>query len=144
MHHECIHSTHSWQNSSAHYDCMFAEADKDLLSFQSLHIACVLLFFSIQHEDIPYPCALVTWFSEVDDQPCEETGMWIVKPDMDPQGRQLMLVIHLDSILHGAHLIGVSGTTLLPVELKHTDSLNAFQYFYVNKYADHHSHEIAF
>ncbi|PBK83662.1 hypothetical protein ARMGADRAFT_1048374 [Armillaria gallica] len=106
---------------------------RDLSTFQGLHIACVLLFFSIWHEDILYPCMLVTWFSETDDQPCEEMCMWVVKPDLDYQ----------DSILHEAHLIGVSGTTSLPVELKHSDSLDAFQCFYVNKYADHHSYEIA-
>ncbi|KAK0449354.1 hypothetical protein EV421DRAFT_1889156 [Armillaria borealis] len=144
MHCEHIQSTHSWWNRPPHYDCMFAEADKDLASFWGLHVARILLFFSIQHEDILYPYALVTWFSEMDNQPCEEMGMWIVKPDLDHRGGRLMSVIHLDSILRRVHLIGVSGTSSLPVELKHIDSLDAFQYFYVNKYADHHSYKIAF
>lgn len=57
---------------------------------------------------ITYPCALVHWFSTVGDSPDDETGMWMVEPDF-LRGKRVLEVIHLDSILRGAHVIGVSG-----------------------------------
>ena len=53
-------------------------------------------------------------------------------------------VIHIDSILRAAHIIGVSGPQPLPTDFTYGDSLDAFEMFYVNKYVDHHAHEIAF
>ncbi|KAJ7573920.1 hypothetical protein C8J56DRAFT_1065438 [Mycena floridula] len=94
---------------------------------------------SAQHQ-ITYPCVLVWWYSRVADEPDDEMGMWIVKPDIGDAGLD---VIHLDSVLQGAHLIGRAGTDFMP-QIKFTDALDAFQFFYVNKYADHHVHEIAF
>jgi hypothetical protein len=53
-------------------------------------------------------------------------------------------IIHVDTILRAAHLIGVAGSDFLPRTLLFSDSLSAFCLFDVNKYADHHAHEIAF
>ncbi|KAG6811290.1 hypothetical protein H0H92_008157 [Tricholoma furcatifolium] len=111
--------------------------------FRGLHVARVRLFFDITRERRKYSCALVTWFSTVGDEPCAETGMWIVKPDYARDGERIMSVIHIDTILRGAHLIGRAGLDRVPRRLLHSDSLDAFQEFYVNKYIDHHSHEIA-
>jgi hypothetical protein len=48
-------------------------------------------------------------------------------------------------LLRGAHLIGVARKEIVPVaDFDFSDSLDAFQAFYVNKYADHHAHKIAF
>ena len=55
-----------------------------------------------------------------------------------------MSVVHLDTILRNAHLMGVAGGDYIPLDLKFHNSLDAFQEFYVNKYIDHHSHEIVF
>ncbi|KAM6491741.1 hypothetical protein JOM56_012781 [Amanita muscaria] len=43
-----------------------------------------------------------------------------------------------------AHLIGIAGDSFIPSELDHTDSLDAFKSFYVNKFIDYHAHKIAF
>jgi hypothetical protein len=67
------------------------------------------IFLSFTSRGIPYPCALVQWFVVVGDAPCSDTGMWIVKPEMDNDGTQVTLIIHVDSIVRGAHLIGVYG-----------------------------------
>jgi hypothetical protein len=66
--------------------------------------------------------------------------MWIVTPD----SADATQVIHLDSILRDAHLIGVAGSGRLPKDFTFHDSLDAFKAFYVSKFADHHSHEILF
>jgi hypothetical protein len=89
-------------------------------------------------------CALVEWFSTYSDSPCEDTGLWRVEPDYNMGGRRMCSVIHIDTILRSAHLIGVAGPQLLPRHFTYHDSLDAFQLFYVNKYADHHAHEIVF
>ncbi len=53
-------------------------------------------------------------------------------------------MIHLDCILRAAHLIGVTGQESVPKGLKPSDTLDVFPSFFVNKYIDHHAHEIAF
>ena len=70
--------------------------------------------------------------------------MWKVKPDFDSTGGRTMSVVHLDTILQNAHLMGVAGSNFIPLDLNFHNSLDAFQEFYVNKFIDHHSHEIVF
>ncbi|KAJ6536534.1 hypothetical protein DFH09DRAFT_931318 [Mycena vulgaris] len=55
-----------------------------------------------------------------------------------------MDIIHIDTILRGAHLIGIYGDSFLPRHFKYSDTLDRFKAFYINKYADHHAHEITF
>ena len=91
-----------------------------------------------------YPCALVQWFSTYNDAPCEDTGLWRVEPDYDERGQWMSSMIHIDTILCNAHLIGVAGSDMLPRQFTYHNTLDVFKLFYVNKYANHHSHEIAF
>ncbi|TRM57965.1 hypothetical protein BD626DRAFT_411139 [Schizophyllum amplum] len=148
MHHERIRSTHSWRGGPARRDCIFVSRDNvQAAGFRGMHAARVLLFFQFRSEHdagYVYPCALVTWFSVLDDTPCKETGMWLVEPDLDAAGNRVMSVIHVDAILRGAHLIGAAGDDKIPLNFSYTRSLDSFRAFYINKYADHHSHEIAF
>lgn len=143
MYRERIRSVNLWQGTSERRDCVFVEHDANAPGFRGLHVAQVQHFFKIKHQSTPYPCALVAWFSAIGENPCPDTGMWMVKPDFDRHGHRAMAVIHIDSILRGAHLIGIAGKHIIPNQLQHTDSLNAFTSFYVNKYIDHHAHEIA-
>jgi hypothetical protein len=55
-----------------------------------------------------------------------------------------MSIIHLDSMVCGAHLISIADGTQIPHHLTFYRSLDAFKAFYVNKYVDHHAHEYAF
>jgi hypothetical protein len=149
MHRERIRSTQSWYGGRPRRDCVFiAHTDsQDAPGFRGLLVARVYLFFSFKYQDVHYPCALVHWFSTVGDTPDDETNMWIVGPDYLVDGAQCLEVIHLDSILRGAHLIGVAGVDFFLPSHPKIDSLialDSFKLFYVNKYADHHAHEIAF
>ncbi|KAJ6632009.1 hypothetical protein B0H10DRAFT_2159558 [Mycena sp. CBHHK59/15] len=76
--------------------------------------------------------------------PCPDVGMWMVEPDVDNRGQRVMDIIHIDTILRAAHLIGIYGHHSVPRHFKYSDSLDSFKAFYINKYADHHAHEIAF
>ena len=144
MHRERIHAVPSWRNGPPRNDCVFVEQDIAQDGFAGLHAARVLLFFSFTYHSIIYPCALVHWFSAVGNKPCEDTGMWMVKPDLHDNGSKFKAVVHLDCILRGAHLIGLSGKEFLPHNLSCDDALDSFLAFYVNKYIDHHANEIAF
>ena len=141
---QCIRSTPKWRQGPPHHDCIFIKRDIELEGMCGLHVAQVLLFLSFTSNHIVYPCALVQWFVIVGDGPCGETGMWIVKPEMQDDGARVTSIIHVKSILRGAHLIGVYGEQFLPRDFSHSDSLSAFQAYYVNKFIDYHANEIAF
>ncbi|PPQ82127.1 hypothetical protein CVT24_012430, partial [Panaeolus cyanescens] len=146
MFRERLRAVPSWRNGADRYDTVFVcgpgNAAHD--GFRGLLVARIRLFLSVVHERITYPCALVSWFSTVGDDPCPDTDMWMVEPDFDTKGNRIMSVIHIDAILRGAHLIGCAGNGFLPVEFNSSHSLDAFPLYYVNKYIDYHAHEIAF
>ncbi|KAJ6556913.1 hypothetical protein B0H10DRAFT_1847268 [Mycena sp. CBHHK59/15] len=139
-----IRAVRAWRGAPPRYDCIFVEQDAELPGFRGLLAARVLLFMSFKSEGVMYPCALVTWFSAIGDEPCPDVGMWMVEPDLDGRGQRVMDIIHIDSTLRGAHLIPIYGDTFIPHHFKYSSSLDSFKAFYVNKYANHHSHEIAF
>ncbi|KAI1781722.1 hypothetical protein LXA43DRAFT_907952 [Ganoderma leucocontextum] len=144
MHRERICSVQSWRGGRPRRDCVFVSHDESLPGFRGLHVARVHLFFSFAFGQMSYSCALVTWFSAVADEPDADTGMWIVAPDVVSNDTYPMDIISLDSIVRSAHLIGVAGKDYLPRDVGPSESLDVFREFYVNKFADHHSHEIAF
>ncbi|KAJ7491488.1 hypothetical protein B0H11DRAFT_2156508 [Mycena galericulata] len=127
MHHQRINATKSWYHGPARYDCVFLEHNKDLPGFQA---ARVRMFFRSKFRGIDYPRALIHWFSARGEHSCPETGMWIVTPDT------VAWSCHHPS----GNLIGVAGLHNFGL----SDSLDAFKAFYVNQYADHHAHKIAF
>ncbi|KAG2031509.1 hypothetical protein BDR03DRAFT_875804, partial [Suillus americanus] len=51
---------------------------------------------------------------------------------------------HIDTIYRAAHLLPVFSDGPLPLDFHFSYSLDAFNYYYVNKYADHHTNEIVF
>ena len=144
MHRQCIHSVPHWRNGPPRRDHIFLEMDAKLPGMRGLQVAQGMLFFSITFWGVDYPCVLVEWFTVIVDKPGQDTGMWIVEQEVGKDNCQSISVIHLDCIVRGAHLVGVSGSEFLPCQLLHTDSLNTFLTFCVNKFADHHSNEIVF
>ncbi|KAI5998467.1 hypothetical protein EDC04DRAFT_2584686 [Pisolithus marmoratus] len=75
-----------------------------------------MFFFSFKHLGMEYPCAIIRWFDHVGDGP-NNTGMWVVRT-RNAQG-------------------------LDPASIKPNESYDKFQFYYVNKFADHHAFEIA-
>ena len=144
MHRERIRATPRWKGTRGRYDCVYIGKDASAEGFLGLHVARVMLFFSFQFDERPYSCALVEWFTTYGEAPCEDTGLWRVEPDYNARGQRMTSVIHTEMILRSAHLIGVAGTAMLPKQFSYHDTLSAFKLFYVNKYADHHAHEIAY
>ena len=62
-------------------------------------VHCVVTVFSFTSCHILYPCVLVQWFVIIGNAPCGETGMWIVKPEMEEDGTQATSIICIDSIV---------------------------------------------
>ncbi|KAG6825469.1 hypothetical protein H0H92_003615 [Tricholoma furcatifolium] len=106
---ERIQAVPSWRRGPPRYDCIFVSHDDTLPGFRGLLVAQVWLFFTITQEDAKYSCALVSWFSTVGEEPCSETGMWMVEVDRAHDNTLIKEVIHTESILWGAHLIGHAG-----------------------------------
>jgi len=99
MHQEHIQAMKSWRKGPGHYDTIFVNTDPSVEGMQGLDIAHVLLFFSLSHDGIEYPCALVHWFSHVGNSPNDHTGMWVVKLDMLANGGAFTSVIHLNTVI---------------------------------------------
>ncbi|KAI1790338.1 hypothetical protein LXA43DRAFT_1083303 [Ganoderma leucocontextum] len=79
-------------------------------------------------------CAIVEWFSATDSEPDEETGLWVVEPDLDANGARLLDVIDARTIFRSAHLIPVFGEHRVPPYMKFSDSLDSYHAYYVNRY----------
>ena len=145
MRRERIRAVKSWRNGPGRYDTIFINTDPSVEGpgMQGLDIARVRLFFSFSYDGIEYPCAFVHWFSRVGDSPSNNTGMWVVEPEVLNNGETLNSIIHLDTIVRASHLLPVFGPEHVSKTLLFTDTLNTFNKFYVNKYIDHHAFEIA-
>ena len=88
-------------------------------------------------------CTVVKWFSATDNEPDTETGLWVVEPDLDTNGSHVLDVIDVKTIFWGTHLIPVFGEHPVPLYTKFSDSLDSYRAYYVNRYADHHAHDIS-
>ena len=141
MRRERIRSTPSWRGRKPQRNCAFVVEDADVPGMAGLNVVQVQLFFSLVYHNVLYPMALVDWFKKGGCDPLTE--MWVVHPDVSHRSQD-RTVLHLDSFLRGAHLIPIFGNNELPLDLHFTDSLNAFEQYYVNKYIDHHAHKIIF
>ncbi|TFK23429.1 hypothetical protein FA15DRAFT_656761 [Coprinopsis marcescibilis] len=146
MRREWIRSTLSWRGLGPRYDCVYVVEDDQKHGFEGMNVVRVKLFLSFDFEGTTYSCAMVEWFKKVGTKPDSQTGMWVVEPDTtSSQGaHQDTTIIHIDSILHAAHLIPVFGSTDLPATFNHSWSLDTFSAYFVNKYIDHHANEITF
>lgn len=145
MRREWIRCTPSWRKGAPRYDCVYLVGDESKPGFRGLSVVRLKALMSFTFQGIEYPCAVVEWFKTVGRSPDPETGMWIVKPDRS-SGVRDTTIVHLDAVLRSAHLLPVYGAQypLIPPNFDHNDSLDAFGAYYVNKYIDHHSNEIAF
>jgi hypothetical protein len=145
---ECICSVSSWRNGPERWDCVYVVQDQDLPGFRGLLVAQVHAFIRIKPKHTccsqrSYPCAVASWFRTVGNSPCPNTGMWIVEHEVI-HGKKPKSIIHVDTILRGAHLIGIAGDSVVPDDMEHMDGLNAFKTFFVNKYIDYHAHKMVF
>lgn len=140
MYRERIRSNPLWYGIAPRRDTVFVVLDEEEAGMRGMVIAQVLLFFSFKYARRDFACALVHWLVCDGDEPDADTGMWTVRPEFEGNRRTLQ-VIHLDSIARGAHLLPVYGRKFLPEGFDYTYALKVFPSYFVNRYADHHTHE---
>lgn len=144
MRRERIRAVPSWRRGAGRYDCVFVNSDSDEPGMLGLEVARARRFFSFTFRGKLYPCALVHWYSRLGDGPDEDSGMWIVRRDLGEDGAPKACILHLDTIVRAAHLIAMYGDVWVPKGASHTQSLDLFESYYINKYIDHHAFETAF
>ncbi|KAL6308722.1 hypothetical protein BKA93DRAFT_725077 [Sparassis latifolia] len=140
MRHEYIRATPSWRHAGMHFDCSFIKSPSTDDGVDAFEVARILLFFTIHFRDIQYSCVLIRRYELVNDRPDRDTGMWIIRLQMDDDG---ISVIRVDSIIRAAHLIPVFDGRV-PRGLIEHHSLDVYNQFYVNKYVDHHAFYMLF
>jgi hypothetical protein len=145
MYRETIHANPNY-SGSPRYDTVLVSVGDDTDAMGGLLVARVRLLFSYfdSYQGTVIPCALVTWFIHLDDNPKrdENSDMWKLCPERDEDGQHPVQVIHLDTILRGAHLLPCYGEGFLPVGLTYTDALDAWDAYFVNQFIDYHAHEL--
>ena len=148
MYREVIRSTPFWPRGDIpgpRRDCIFVDmGNSEAVGMKGLLVARVYLFFRFSYNNIDYPCALVRWYS-TGNEPDADTGLWVVQPESTRRGTRHVSVIHIDSIVRGAHLLPVFPSDA-PVyrEINYMNALDVYTSFYVNKYIDYHAFETAF
>ena len=108
---------------------------------QGMEIGRVQLFFSFQYRRKQYSCALINWYI-CGESPDEDTGMWEVELECNRQGNPTVQVIDLDTIVRGSHLLPIFGSDRVPDDFSYHDALDSFSSFFVNRFVDHHAHEL--
>ncbi|KAG2358809.1 hypothetical protein BDR07DRAFT_1293884, partial [Suillus spraguei] len=104
---------------------------------------------------VKHICACSLWQNEAPHNDCIfvntgtnapdlATGMWmIVHPVYSANCTPIHSIIHVDTIYHAAHLIPMYGHHFISPNINLHVSYDSFHVFYVNKYVDHHTFEIA-
>jgi hypothetical protein len=110
---------------------MFVVVDDSKPGMEGMEIGWVLLFFLFDYHQKSHSCALINWF--VHDNECDlDMGMWTVQLECDQKGEPSVQVIPLETIACGAHLLPVYGSTRLPDDFSHHDTLDSFYSFFIN------------
>jgi len=115
----------------------------DKLPMSRYIIAWVLVFFSFTYAGEDFPVALVWWYTLSDDagHRDEAMGMWLVEREFRSEEPHLV-VVHVGSIFRVVHLLPFFRKEWVPQGFSHSDTLNKYTKFHVNRFADHHSFEI--
>lgn len=141
LYREHIRATQSWRRGAARYDCAFVNSRPELEGMRGLDVIRIFLFFSFTYESVTYPCAFVRWYTLLNEEPDEDTGMWMIKPEENDDGSPTVSVIHLDCIFRAAHLLPIyaASNNIIPHSFTLHETLDTFTEFYVNKFIDHHA-----
>ncbi|KAG1807119.1 uncharacterized protein BJ212DRAFT_1449385 [Suillus subaureus] len=118
MQHKHIHSVPSWHRGPGCYDTVFVNTGSEdgIHSMEVVHVLCFFPFHYL-----------------VSDKPDPGNGMWMSSTLGSSQS----------SLQYAAHLLSIFGEEFVPEKATFHETLDTYCGFYVNKFADHHSFEIA-
>ncbi|SRR6266702_714945 len=140
---EVIWAAPSWLRGMPNYDCIFVNSNNKVNGMCGMEVAHAICFFLFRYLGVIYPCALVHRFSHISEKPDEDTGMWMVTPDFNCSRNPILTVIHIDCIIRTVHLVLIFGNSFISDYITHDNSLDYFKGFYVNRFVDHHTFDIA-
>ena len=138
---EVLCATPSWRNSLPRHDTVLVKT-RLVPGPHGLSVARLHLLFSFMKSNTHHNVALIQWYSYIGNSPNEDTGMWVVKKEKQSNGLPVINFIYVDVIVKSCQLLPVYGRGMIPRQVNHMTSLNCFQAYYVNKFADHHSFEL--
>jgi hypothetical protein len=141
MHSEIIRSVPHWYGEDGYRATVLVQNGDEDEIMGGILVARVHCFIAFKHEGIRYPCAVVEWYDIIGDHPDPVTGMWVVAPEKKDNGEPLFGLIHTDCIIRSCHLSPVFGRQFIPKNINHTHTLDIFNAYYLNRYADYHTHE---
>ena len=141
MHIETIRSVTSWYGQYERHDTVLVQNGSEDSVMGGMIVARIRAFLSFSYDDLCYPCALIEWFKPVGTAPDPVTGMWIVKPVFVQTHTRDVDLIHLDCIIRSCLLQGVTNSTFLDKHHHYSLTHSSFRAFYVNCFADYHTHE---
>lgn len=141
---EFIRATSQWRGRKTRFDTVFVSKRNGLQGILGMEIARVRLFLSFKIGKEVHSCAAVHWYGRTDDEPDDDTGMWIVKPRYHGRRNRspLCSVIDVHTVIRAAHLVGVTLDERVSQGLLSEQALDVFKTFFVNKYIDHHAFEL--
>lgn len=145
MRREWIRAVETWRKEGSRFDTVFFHTNPKVTTITSgLAIGCVCQFFSFYFRSERHTCVLLHHFEVVGNAVDEDTGMWIVRPlfqdskSLEPR----FSILPLCYIYRAAHLIPVydeGDMEEIPNDFTHSQTLDNFRLFYVNKFIDHHA-----
>lgn len=140
---ERIRAVPSWRGGQGRYDTVFIRSQPDASTITTgLVVGRVHQFFAFHFGSYHYSCAIVHDFEFVGDGPDEDMGLWVVQPVLSGTQPRFRIV-SLGDIFRSTHLIPVYNNEILSNKFEHTETLDSFEQFYVNKYIDYHAFETA-
>lgn len=138
MIHARIRSNPNWMGRYPRYDTVLVAAEDGKPGMSGMTVARVKLFCEVVYKGEKYPCALVEWFARSTAEPDDNTGYWVVEPELNLETLERNVdVVHLDCIARPIHVLPVFGSEPLPEDFHFSNLLDAFAAFYVNKFANH-------
>jgi hypothetical protein len=99
MRQEHIRAVASWRKGLPQYDCAFLSTNPDIPGMLRMSVVRIWVFLSFTFEGKSYPCTLVHWYKRFQELPDNDTGLWVLQPELDDAGNPEISIIH--SAEHG-------------------------------------------
>ncbi|EIW75343.1 hypothetical protein CONPUDRAFT_159469 [Coniophora puteana RWD-64-598 SS2] len=99
MRREIIRSTPLWRTEAPRYDCAFVSTNPAVSGMLGMEVARVFGFLSFDYQSRTFSCALVQWFSRLSDNRDEDTGMYMVRPDLHDDGSRSLAFVSVGSLV---------------------------------------------
>ena len=129
MRQEFIRAVPAWRGHlKGRYDCIFIDT-----AYDPVAVTRTRLFFNFSYRGTNHSCALVHWFTKLEDEPSELNGMWVVEHMRNPDGTHVASIVGINTVVRSAHLLPLfDDDEFVSKDLECDDTLDHFNMLYVN------------